>query len=310
MGSIVCIGEMLIDFFCKDIDSTLTDGVQFEKQAGGAPANVCATIAKLGGQAIFIGKVGADPFGDFLQQTLENANVNTSMLVRDRNTPTTLAFVSLKADGARDFVFHRGADATLRTDDIDLKLLKDATIVHFGSATALLDGAFYDTYMTFMKKMKAEGKFISFDPNFRADLWRGSKAVFIERAKQCIAIADFVKVSDEELSLFGDTSTIHSLGAQVVAVTLGKEGTLLSTNSRQQTVSSISIHAVDSTGAGDAFVGAMLYQLAQSEDRSWQRWLDITTFSNAVGAFVCRQIGAISALPTLQQVNEFLKEGN
>ncbi len=310
MGKIVCIGEILIDFFCKEVGTTLTDGVQFEKQAGGAPANVCATIAKLGGEALFIGKVGADPFGDFLQQTLKSAHVNTSMLIRDQHTPTTLAFVSLKAEGERDFVFHRGADATLTMDDIDFTLLKDATIVHFGSATALLDGPFYDTYMTFMKKMKAEGKFISFDPNFRKDLWRGKEAIFIERAKQCITLADFVKVSEEELGLLGDTSTIHSLGAKVVAVTLGKEGTQLSTHDRQQIVPSISIQAVDSTGAGDAFVGAMLYQLAQSEDHSWQRWLDITAISNAVGALVCQQIGAIAALPTIQQVNELLKEGN
>lgn len=309
MGKIVCIGELLIDFFCKDVGTTLTDGIHFEKQAGGAPANVCATIAKLGGEAVFIGKVGADPFGDFLQKSLENARVNTKMLVRDQSTPTTLAFVSLKSDGERDFVFHRGADATLSIDDINLALLKDVTIAHFGSATALLDGTFYDTYMTFMKKMKAEGKFISFDPNFRTDLWHGNEAVFIERAKQCMALSDFVKVSDEELALFGDISTIHSLGATVVAATLGREGTILSSHNNQQNVSSVPIQAIDSTGAGDAFVGAMLYQLAQSEDRTWERWLDITAFSNVVGAFVCQQIGAISALPTLEQVKEFLKEG-
>src|SRR4051794_29529827 len=114
--SVVCIGELLIDFFCTDIDMDLIKGRQFLKSAGGAPANVAAAIAKLGGDAAFSGKVGKDPFGDFLKQTLDAANVDTSMLVMDEKVPTTLAFVSLKKSGERDFVFHRGADAFLTLD--------------------------------------------------------------------------------------------------------------------------------------------------------------------------------------------------
>ena len=98
-SSIICIGELLIDFFCTDVDIDLVEGKNFQKQAGGAPANVCATIVKLGGRALFCGKVGNDPFGHFLKKTLDDVKVDTSMVVHDDIHPTTLAFVSLKANG-------------------------------------------------------------------------------------------------------------------------------------------------------------------------------------------------------------------
>lgn len=117
--SVVCIGELLIDFFCTDVDVDLMEGRQFLKSAGGAPANVSAAIAKLGGDAAFSGKVGKDPFGYFLKRTLDAVHVDTSMLVMDEKAPTTLAFVSLKQNGERDFVFNRGADALFTLEDID-----------------------------------------------------------------------------------------------------------------------------------------------------------------------------------------------
>ncbi|MEH7148591.1 PfkB family carbohydrate kinase, partial [Priestia megaterium] len=123
---VVCVGELLIDFFCSDIDSNLIEGRQFLKSAGGAPANVCATIAKLGGNASFSGKVGRDPFGYFLEEALNSLNVDTSMLAWDEKTATTLAFVSLQENGERDFVFHRGADALMTMDDIDLNEINKA----------------------------------------------------------------------------------------------------------------------------------------------------------------------------------------
>jgi len=127
---------LLIDFFCTDVDINLVEGKNFEKQAGGAPANVCATIVKLGGSALFSGKVGNDPFGHFLKNTLEELKVDTSMLVLDELNPTTLAFVSLKENGERDFIFNRGADAYFSEEDLDKDKIKNASILHFGSATA------------------------------------------------------------------------------------------------------------------------------------------------------------------------------
>ncbi|WP_332696010.1 carbohydrate kinase family protein [Halalkalibacter lacteus] len=313
-SSVICIGELLIDFFCTDIGVDLVRGQNFEKQAGGAPANVCATIVKLGGTAAFSGKVGNDPFGYFLKQTLDTLKVNTSMLVLDDKYPTTLAFVSLKENGERDFVFNRGADAFLAEEELDKDKLRSASILHFGSATALLEAPFRSTYLNAMKSAKKEEQFISFDPNYRSDLWKGRESSFVELVKQGIALADFVKVSDEELRIISEVDELirgveilHQLGAGLVAVTLGKNGTLISNGQKQQTIPSMKVDSIDSTGAGDAFVGAMLYQLANEKEpkkalEDFEQIKTITTLSNKVGAIVCTRVGAIAAIPTLDEI--------
>ncbi|MBM7094980.1 carbohydrate kinase [Bacillus sp. H-16] len=313
-SSVICIGEILIDFFCTDVDIDLVKGKRFEKHAGGAPANVCAAIVKLGGRASFVGKVGKDPFGLFLKNTLNEVNVDTSMLVMDNQNPTTLAFVSLKADGERDFVFNRGADAYLREDELDKGRLRKAGILHFGSATALLEGTFRDTYLNVIEATANGGQLISFDPNYRSDLWEGRKAVFTSLARKVAAKADFIKVSDEELRIISETKGLtagvqylHDLGADTVAVTLGKRGTLISNGKNHEIIPSIEIDAIDSTGAGDAFVGAMLYQLSKAQNpkkelEDFNKLRSITALSNKVGAVVCTKVGAISALPSLEEV--------
>lgn len=310
-STVICMGELLIDFFCTDIDINLMEGKNFQKQAGGAPANVCATIAKLGGTAQFCGKVGNDPFGHFLKKTLDDVQVDTSMVVLDDVHPTTLAFVSLQENGQRDFVFNRGADAYLVEEDLNHGKLNTAAIYHFGSATALLNDPFQSTYFAVMRKAKNNGKFISFDPNFRSDLWKDSEIDFIQLAKKGIALADFVKVSDEELHIItgnsdlGEgTEALHQLGARVVAVTLGSKGTYLSNGYRSEIIPSVKVKSIDSTGAGDAFVGATLYQLAKTNPslEDFEALKGVITFSNKVGALVCTKVGAISAIPTLEDI--------
>lgn len=308
---IICMGELLIDFFCTDVDINLIEGQNFHKQAGGAPANVCATIGKLGGRASFSGKVGNDPFGHFLKKTLDDVRVDTSMLVFDDLHPTTLAFVSLQANGERDFVFNRGADAFLLEEEIHKDKLNEAAIHHFGSATALLSDPFQSTYFHVMRNAKEQGKFISFDPNYRKDLWKNRVPEFIDLAKVGIALADFVKVSDEELKLISGidnlaegTNYLHELGAKVIAVTLGSEGTYLSNGENREIVPSIKIKSIDSTGAGDAFVGATLYQFAKdiTEIEDFGKLKEMIFFSNTVGALVCTKVGAITAIPTIEDV--------
>ncbi|OXT16169.1 carbohydrate kinase [Bacillus sp. OG2] len=317
-ASVICIGELIVDFFCTDIGMELIEGRTFEKQAGGAPANVCAAIVKLGGSAVFSGKVGEDPFGHFLKKTLDQLKVDTSMLVFDKDHPTTLAFVSLKADGERDFIFNRGADAYFTENDIQYDRLSSHNILHFGSATALLEGAFQQTYLRLMKEAGGQGKFISFDPNYRSGLWKGNRDRFIELAGIGVSLAHFVKVSDEELKIISGAdnlkdgiSVLHDLGANTVAVTLGKEGTMLSNGETIELIPSLPIKSVDSTGAGDAFVGAALYQFSLEEFphqilEDWKKLREIISFSNKVGALVCTKVGAISALPDLEETKEFL----
>jgi fructokinase len=311
---VVCVGELLIDFFCSEIDSNLIEGRQFLKSAGGAPANVCATIAKLGGNASFSGKVGRDPFGYFLEETLNSLNVDTSMLAWDEKTATTLAFVSLQENGERDFVFHRGADAFMTMDDIELNEINKAKILHFGSATAMLTSPFRETYLSLISSAREKGKFISFDPNYRRDLWRERLVDFISMAKKAISLSDFVKVSEEELEIITGTKNhelgvdiLHHIGARIIAVTLGKRGTLISNSSKKKLVKSIPVMSIDSTGAGDAFVGATLLKLSNIHDikfieKDFDRLLDIITFANRIGALVCTKIGAIEALPSIEEI--------
>lgn len=312
--SVVCIGELLIDFFCTDIDIDLIEGKNFEKQAGGAPANVCATIVKLGGNALFSGKVGNDPFGYFLKNTLDKVKVDTSMLIFDEVNPTTLAFVSLKKNGERDFVFNRGADAFLTENEIDKNNIKNAGILHFGSATALLNDPFQTTYLNTMKFAKQLGKYISFDPNFREDLWIGQESIFISLVKEAIVLADFVKVSEDELKLitgredlYVGVKELHHWGAKVIAVTLGKDGTFISNGKNEEIIPSIQVKSIDSTGAGDAFVGATLFQFAKHRDpnqvvNDFSQLKEVIAFSNKVGAIVCTKVGAISALPNIEEI--------
>lgn len=314
-SNIVCIGELLIDFICTDIGTDLVQGNMFVKRAGGAPANVAAAISRLGGFASIAGKVGGDPFGEFLEKCLNDAGVDTSMVIKDSMIPTTLAFVSLKENGERDFVFNRGADRYLSANDINLNKLRQAKIIHFGSATALLDNPFQSLYLDTMKQMKDVGRFISFDPNYRQDLWKGRINDFVALSRLCMEHADFVKVSEEELQIIAGTDDkekalriLHSIGVGVVTVTLGKQGTLLSNINERSIIKSIDIKSVDSTGAGDAFVGSMLFQLAQHKELAkislkFDFLSNMVSFSNKVGALTCTKVGAIASMPTYEEVN-------
>lgn len=307
--SILCVGELLIDFFCTDINKSLIEGQSFEKKAGGAPANVCATIAKFGGHALFSGKVGADPFGRFLKLTLDHQGVDTTHLKLDAENPTTLAFVSLTKDGQRDFVFNRGADQWMTGADLDYSVIQQSGILHFGSATALLTDPFQTMYLETMKEANENDKFVSFDPNYRQDLWNHREAEFIDLAHRCVALSDFVKVSGEELELITGENrlaegaqSLQQLGAKMVAITLGERGTYISSGGEAGIIESIPIKAIDTTGAGDAFVGSMLYQFAQTKDphrvlSDIQTLKVFTEKSNQVAAHVCTKYGAMDALP-------------
>lgn len=311
---VYCIGELLIDMFCTDVDVSLKDGENFKKKTGGAPANVAATVAKLGGQAYLAGKVGQDSLGDYLIETMNHYQVNTNMVGQDNVLPTTLAFVSITKDGERDFQFNRGADQNLQMSDLNISHILNSKIIHFGSATALLEGKFQTTYFTLMEKSVENDVYVSFDPNYRQDLWKGNIDSFIELSTKALTYADFVKVSEEELLLITKETHIeqgirkcHELGIKLVTVTMGQNGTIVSNGERQELIPSISVNSIDSTGAGDAFVGAMLYQLANNyldiKNIDYPSITDAVYFANKVGATVCEKIGSLTALPTLEEVN-------
>jgi len=308
---VLCIGEALIDMICTDKGSRLADGQNFLKKAGGAPANVAAAIAALGGQVDMAAKVGKDPFGQHLIDLMSEMGVNTKWVIQDPNAFTTFAFVSLMEDGERDFYFNRGADGQLSMTDLTGLNLKEYDIVHFGSATGFLPGPLQATYIDLLNKAKEAGALISFDPNYRHLLFPDNTESFINQSWHYIAACDFFKLSDEEAILITGLDTVDAAAAAlrtktnaVFAITLGKEGTLLSTSNGSEIISSIPITAVDATGAGDAFVGAVLYQLLGTTPNTLptlpiESWRTMIANANKAGARTCEYMGAMEAFKHL-----------
>ena len=311
MKKILCIGEALIDMICTDKNMALSDGNHFLKKAGGAPMNVAAAIAALGGKVSVSAKVGADPFGKHLIEVLNSFKVDTTHILTDKDYFTTFAFVSLMDNGERDFYFNRGADKMLSQQDISSIDVKDYGIAHFGSATAFLPGPLQATYLYLLEKSKAENLFISFDPNYRQLLFGDNQPEFISRSWEFIKQADFFKVSDEEALLITGKPTIDEAAkvffdksSAVFAITLGKEGTLLGFENTITIIPSIAIQPVDTTGAGDAFVGAVLYQLSHLDTSALktlnkENWITIFSKANKAGARTCEYMGAMEAFKHL-----------
>ena len=312
MTRVFCIGELLIDFVAENQDSNLSKAFDFTKKAGGAPANVACAIAKLGGKSSFIGCVGEDPFGEFLLDVLKNEGVDISMSQRTK-TFTTLAFVSIAKNGERDFVFSRGADQELQYDP-SIKNEFNKNILHFGAATALLGGSLEKAYEHYLFDGLFNDSFICFDPNFRNDLWSGNEALFIKKCFPFIEKSTLCKFSLDEALLLSDKKNVeeacerlHEIGAQIITVTLGEKGTYVSTKNIRQTVPSITVLPVDTTGAGDAFIGCLLFQIAKHSNfntiaEDTEGLLKMIAIANKAGAITTQTFGAIAALPTLEQL--------
>lgn len=313
MKKVFCVGELLIDFVAEKQGSDLSKAVEFTKKAGGAPANVSCAIAKLGGQSSFVGCVGHDPFGRFLINILKENGVDCSLVQRS-DTFTTLAFVSLAEDGERDFVFSRGADMELQYDSEVKKEFK-GNMIHFGAATALLGGSLEKAYGHYYFDALTQDIFISFDPNYRGDLWKNKGDKFVKKCLPYIEKAHLCKFSLEEAQLISGNNnlekackTIHEMGAQTIAVTLGSEGTYISTADNTATIPSVSVTPVDTTGAGDAFIGCLLYQISQLDQptalsKDFGALEKMVAMANKAGAITTTNYGAIESLPGLNALN-------
>jgi fructokinase len=313
MKKILCIGEALIDMICSDKGTSLSEGTHFLKKAGGAPTNVAAAIAALGGEVELLAKVGADPFGQHLVDVMTEFKVGTKWIVQDAEHFTTFAFVSLMENGERDFYFNRGADGYLGIDDIASIDLNEFGIVHFGSATGFLPGPLRTAYRELHQQTLQKEILISFDPNYRHLLFQNNTESFTDQSWQFLKHCHFFKVSDEEAILITGKPDLNDAVAElaahtsaVFAITLGKEGTMLGYRGETLLVPSISVKPIDTTGAGDAFVGAVLYQLSQyrfAEVRQLtiNRWQEIVFNANKAGARTCEYMGAMEAFKHLSR---------
>lgn len=316
MPKALCIGELLIDFVSTSPDVTLADAQGFVKAPGGAPANVAVGLAKLGIEAGFIGKVGADPFGDFLIDTLKQTNVDTEYLIAGEDSRTTLAFVATRSDGMKDITFYRhpGADIQLSPDEIDISYIQSTELFHYGSVS-LSHSPTREATLTAIQAAKSAGAFISYDPNLRLMLWDNA-----DDAKHWIwevmPYADVVKISEEEwefvtgeVELSQGIERILELGVKLLVVTLGERGCYYTNGNADGYVDGYNVEVVDTLGAGDAFVAAMLSKLIEHTVLTSleKNQLDsIMRYANAAGALATQKVGVIPSLPTHAEIVNFL----
>jgi fructokinase len=310
---IICIGEALIDMICTDRGKPLSEGDHFLVKPGGAPTNVAAAIAALGGTVELAAKVGNDAFGKRLIDVMQEFGVATRWMIQSDTHFTTFAFVSLMEDGERDFVFNRGADGELTREEVDAIDLDGVSIIHFGSATGFLPGPLQAAYQSLLQKALQKNIFISFDPNYRHLLFRNNTQTFIDQSWNFLSACHFFKLSDEEAMLITASNTVGDAATvllekttAVFAITLGKEGTMLGFARNTIIIPSIPVKPVDTTGAGDAFVGALLYQLidkslADIHSLSLDEWKRIIANANKAGARTCEYLGAMEAFKHLNE---------
>lgn len=327
MFDITAFGELLIDY--TPAGKSPAGMELFEQNPGGAPANVLACASKLGKKTAFIGKIGADMQGEFLRKTLQNAGIHTGGLIHDENFFTTMAFVSLSENGERSFAFARkpGADTQIRKDDVDLNIIRNSRIFHFGSLS-LTDSPARETTLFALEEAKKENCLISYDPNYRPLLWK-TKAHAMEQMRSVLPFVDVIKLSDEETELltgFADpkeaAKSLIAGGIKIAAVTLGKNGVLVATKDGTETVPGHKVDAVDTTGAGDAFWGAFLYSVSvlgnmggygdiarlgeQLGEIGFSKIREIAKFANAAAACCVTKRGAIPAMPKLADIEKML----
>ncbi|CEP67771.1 Carbohydrate kinase PfkB [Moorella glycerini] len=315
---VVSIGEILIDFVGSPKGRPLAEATDFRRAAGGGPANVAVGVARLGGRTGFIGKVGRDAFGDHLEQILEENGVDTRGLLRDDEANTTLVFVALNEKAVPEFVFFRHGTADTRLDPAELpqEVLEDTRILHFSSVSLTVEPARGAT-LEAVRLARAAGAIISFDPNLRLSLWPDA----VKARQEILAamkLADVVKLNKEELRFLLGTeaetvaagvTALLARGPRLVAVTLGEDGALLAGIESKVRLPAFPVQAVDTTGAGDAFMAGMLVVLAeaiqQGEDLEAldSAWLErLGSWGNAAAALTCTRPGVIPALPAKEEV--------
>lgn len=312
MIDVVALGELLIDFTCVSADA---DGYPtMAAHPGGAPANFLAALTKFGAKTALLGKVGTDAFGKLLTGTLEKAGIETKGLIAADDVFTTLAFVTLDEHGDREFSFSRkpGADTCITFEELELSLIDEAKVFHFGTLSLTDEPARSTTYRA-VEYAKSKGKLVTYDPNLRKPLWKD-----LEEAKQQILWglhqADVVKISDEEVEFLfgmdpqeGAKHILDNFGVKLVFVTCGADGCFFQNAVAQGMVSSLSgIKVVDTTGAGDIFGGSAVWKLLQigqaPEKLTEDQLRDVVSFACTSAGLSTTKPGGISSVADLSTV--------
>ncbi len=318
MIDVVALGEMIVDFACQSTDEQ--GYPTMAAHPGGAPANFLAALAKRGAKVAMLGKVGNDTFGKLLKGTLDQAGVETRGVIMADDVFTTLAFVTFDEHGDREFAFGRkpGADTCINFEELDLSLIDETKVFHFGSLSLTDEPARGATYQA-IAYAKEKGKLITYDPNLRKPLWND-----LEEAKRQLiwglGQADVVKISDEEVEFLFDIGPeegakyiLENFPVELVFVTCGPDGAVFKNAVAEGRVPGIKgLNIVDTTGAGDIFGGSAVWQLLEKdkapETLTQEELTEITRFACTCASLSATRFGGISSVPELDEVMAKLAE--
>lgn len=311
---VTAIGELLIDLTQNGISKQ--GNPVLEANPGGAPCNVLSFLAKMGHRVGFLGKVGRDGFGDQLEAALVETGIDTRGLCRDEAVHTTLAVVHTKPDGDRDFSFYRnpGADVMLAEQELDESMIRSSKILHFGSLSMTEEPCRSATKRAIAIAEEA-GILRSFDPNLREPLWDS-----LDAARQQIlyglAHCDILKISDNEILWLTGKQDYDAAVAWIqenyhiplIFLTLGRDGSRAYCGTVRAEQSGFCVKTVETTGAGDTFMGAMLHQILEMGWTPYSRkeLESMLRFANAAAAAVTTRAGALRVMPTLDEIQTIL----
>lgn len=320
MKRVISIGEALIDFIPNQKGCELKNVLGFERVAGGAPANVSAVVAKLGGKSNFISKLGKDAFGNHIIEVLKEANVNVDYVLRSDKANTGLAFVSLKEDGNRDFSFYRNpsADMLLEESEVKKEWFEDCHSMHFCSVD-LIECPMKYAHKKAIEFALENKSIISFDPNVRLPLWYSEDACR-DAIMEFLPLAHVVKISDEELEFVTGYDNMDEAkevlfkgNVNMVLFTKGKDGAEAYTKDRVVKIPGNIVDVVDTTGAGDSFIGSFLFKLLEDDVNmeqlnsiSDEKLREYLTFANAYAAYSTTKKGAIGSYATLDEIIKYM----
>lgn len=313
---VVALGELLIDF--TECGDSVQGNSLFEANPGGAPCNLLAMLTKLGNKTAFIGKVGEDQFGRMLIAKVSELGIDTTCLYKDREVPTTLAFVHTLSNGDRDFSFYRnpGADVMLTEVDIPEELLKRSRIFHFGTLSMTHEGNRKATQKA-VRIAKENGCLLSFDPNLREPLWK-SPAAAKEQMEYGLQHCDILKISDNEIQWItgiedydkGIANLRADYNIPLILLTMGREGSRAYYKGLRVEVKSFQQDkTIETTGAGDTFGGCVLHHILEwgLGNLTVSKLQKMLTFANAGAAIITTRKGALSVMPSEEEIDNLIK---
>jgi len=320
MSDVICMGELLVEFVSTTDNVSLVHSPGFIKAPGGAPANVAVALQRLGLPAGFVGKVGNDPFGDYLRESLAEAGVDTTYLLVDKKARTTAVYVAVWDDGRKDLCFYRnpGADMMITADEINDTIFAGARCFHFGSIT-FIDEPSASAQRKALRMAQDKGLMISFDPNYRPTLWPDQKTA--ERVIQdSFRYCHLAKISEEEWQVatgFEDLEAgidaIMAKGVELLVISRGENGAIATNGDYRIELPGLEVDVVETTGAGDGFLGAIITELLPEREKTGSlaaigedKIRTALKRANAVGALTCKKPGAIPALPTRSETDQFI----